>query len=153
MPDVDLSNILDEDQVEIKDLDPLDDGSSASLSIVLLKTARKIPLLANTRSRSTTLALLACVLVLLFLVQPGSPDFLRQTPGTSAQTAFNTVDDQSSPTIIGTSAAHAVIWIRISNGEEIVIQTIPGKIAWHHCKVQRWFTPPKYTHQIVVLCT
>lgn len=153
MPEVGLSNIQDEDQVEITDLDPRDDGSSASLSLVLLNIARKIPLFANTRSRSTTLALLACVFVLLFLVQPGSPDFLRQTPGTSTHTTSYAVGVQSSPAKVGTSAAQTVIWIRISNGEEIIIPASPGKILWHHCKVKRWFTPPKYAHQIVVLCT
>ena len=85
MSDFGINNVSDEDQVEITDLDPHDSGSSASLSLVLLKLARKAPLFANTRARFTMLAWLACVIMLLFLVQPGVPNVPRQTPGSSAQ--------------------------------------------------------------------
>ena len=73
MSDFDISNISDEDQVEITDLDSLDSGSSVYLSIELLKLARKVPLSENTRARFTTLAWLACMIMLLFLIQPGLP--------------------------------------------------------------------------------
>jgi hypothetical protein len=153
MSDFDISNLQDEDQVEITDLDPQDDGSSTSLSLVLLKLARKTPLFANTRARSNTLAMLACVIMLLFLVQPVSPDDRRQTPGTSAQTTSYAVDHQYALAIKGTTSAYNVTWIRVSNGKVIEIQASPGKVVWHHCKVQRWFTPPKYAHPTVVICT
>ena len=152
MSDFDISNIQDEDQVEITDLDPHNDGPSTSVSLVLLKLARKTSLFTNTRTRSTTLALLTCVIMLLFLVQPGLPDVRRQTPGTSAQTTSYAVDLQYTLAIKGTPSAHKVTWINVSNGKVIVIQAGPGRIVWHHCKVQRWFTPPKYAHPIVVIC-
>ena len=60
MSDFDISNIQEEDYVEITDLDLQNDGTSTSFSLVLLRFVRKIPLFANTRARSTTLALLAC---------------------------------------------------------------------------------------------
>ncbi len=64
MPDFDTSNIQDDDRVEITDLDLQNDGSGTSLSIVLLRFIRKIPLFANTRTSSTALALLTCALML-----------------------------------------------------------------------------------------
>ena len=152
MSDFGISNVSDEDQVEITDLDPQTDDSSNSLSLVLLSLARKIPLFANTRARSTMLAWMACVIILLFLVQPGLPDVSRQTSRSSAQTTPFAVDAQSPLFIIGSPSAHNVTWIRISNGKVVVIQANPGRIMWHHCKVQRWFTPPKYSHPTVVLC-
>lgn len=151
--DFDISNLQDEDQVEITDLDPQTYGSGSSLSLVLLKLARKTPLFANTRARSSTLALLACVIMLLFLVQPVSPDVRRQTPGASTQTTSYAVDLQYPLAIKGTTSAYNVTWIRVSNGKVIVIQAAPGRIVWHHCKVKRWFTPPKYAHPTVVICT
>ncbi|MGZ3608676.1 MAG: hypothetical protein ACXVDN_10810 [Ktedonobacteraceae bacterium] len=69
MSDYSISHIPDEDQVEITDLDPHDGGSGASLSIVLLKLVRKVPLFANTRARYTMLVWMVCMLMLLFLVQ------------------------------------------------------------------------------------
>ena len=152
MSDFDISNIQDEDQVEITDLDPQTDGSCNSLSLVLLSLARQIPVFASTRTRSTMLAWMACVIMLLFLVQPGLPDVSRQTSRSSAQTTPFAVDAQSPLFIIGSPSAHNVTWIRISNGKEVVIQADPGGIMWHHCKVQRWFTPPKYSHPTVVMC-
>ncbi len=152
MSDFDTSNIQDEDNVEITDLDPQNDGSSTSLSIVLLRLVRKTPLFANTRARSTTLALLACAIMLLFLVQPGLPDIPKKTSSTSALATSNAVDVQSQLHIIGAPSAHNVTWIRISNGKVVVIQASAGTIVWQHCKVQHWFTPPKYSHPTVVMC-
>lgn len=149
----DLRNIPDEDQIEITDLDLQDGGFSASLSFVLLKFARKVPLFANTRARFTMLAWMVCVIMLLFLVQPGLPDVPRQNAGTSAQTISFDLDIQYALAIKGTTSAHNVTWIRVSNGKVIVIQAGTGRIVWHHCKIQQWFTPPKYAHPVVVICT
>ena len=146
MSDFDFSDIPDEDQVEITDLDPQDGGSSASLSLVLLKLARKVPLSENTQARYTMLAWLTCVIMLLFLIQPGVPDVSRQTLVNSAR------DLQYPLAIISTTSSHNVTWVRISNGKVIVIPAGPGTVVWHHCKVQRWFTPPKYAHPTVVVC-
>ncbi|HWZ20885.1 MAG TPA: hypothetical protein VNW73_18970 [Ktedonobacteraceae bacterium] len=147
MSDFGISNVSDEDQVEITDLDPQDGSSSASLSLVLLKLARRVPLFANPRVRFTMLVWLVCLLMLLFLVQPGLPNVSRQTPVISAR------DLQYPLAIISTTSSHNVTWVRISNGKVIVIQAGPGRIVWHHCKVQRWFAPPKYAHPTVVICT
>ena len=147
MSDIELGNISDKDQVEITDLDSLDSGSSASLSIELLKLARKAPLFANTRARFTMLVWLACVIMLLFLVQPGVPNVPRQIPVTAVH------DLQYPLAIISTTSSHNVTWVRISNGKVIVIQAGAGRVLGHHCKVQRWFTPPKYAHPTVVVCT
>jgi len=152
MPDFDTSNIQDDDRVEITDLDPQSEGSNTSLSLVLLRFVRKIPLFANTRTRSTALALLTCVLMLLFLVQPGLPDIPRQASSTSALATSYAVDVQSSLSSIGTPPAKKVTWIKISNGIITEIQASPGTIVWHNCKVQHWFIPRKYAHPTVVIC-
>ena len=152
MSDLGISNIQDEDQVEITDLDEQEDGSSASLSLALLKLARKMPLLTNSRTRITSLAWMACMILLLFLVQPGLPGVQGQTSRSAAHEIQYPLAVYSL-TIKDTSTAHTVTWIRISNGQVITVQAAPGSIVWHHCKLQRWFTPPKYAHPTVVLCT
>ena len=152
MSDFYTRNIQDDDSVEITDLDLQNDGSSTSLSIVLLRFIRKIPLFANTRAMSTALALLTCALMLLFLVQPGLPDIPRQVSSTSALARFNSIPVQSSLSIIGAPPANKVTWIKISNGIIIEIQASPGTIVWHNCKVQHWFIPRKYAHPTVVIC-
>ncbi len=144
----DTSNRQDEDHIEITDLDPQDgSGSGASLSIVLLRLTRKVPLLDKPQSRFTILAWLVCVIMLLFLVQPGLPDVPRQIPITSARNL------EFPLAIINTTSEHNVIWIKVSHGKVIVIQAGSGRIVWHRCKVQRWFIPPKYAHSTVVICT
>ena len=152
MPDFDTSNIQDDDRVEIADLDLQNDGSSTSLSIVLLRFIRKIPLFANTRTRSTALALLTCVLMLLFLVQPGLPDIPRQVSSTSALATSYAVDVQSPLSNIGAPPANKVTWIKIVNGIIIEIQASPGTIVWQHCKRLNWHAPSKYPRPRVVLC-
>ncbi len=142
-----ISNMQDEDEIEIIDLEPQDNGSSASFPFVLLKLARKVPLFASSRSRFTMLAWLTCFCLLLFTVQPTLPDVPRQTRIASAQ------DSQYLPAIISTTSAHGVTRVRIANGQIIVIRAAPGRIVWHQCKVQRWFAPPKYAHPTVVVCT
>jgi hypothetical protein len=147
MSDYSISHLPDEDQVEITDLDSQDGSSSASLSIVLLKLSRKVPRFENTRARYTMLAWLACVIILLFLVQPGVANVPRQTPVTSAR------DLQYPLAVYSAISTHNVTWFRMSNGKIIVIPAGAGRVMWHHCKVQRWFTPPKYAHPTVVVCT
>jgi hypothetical protein len=153
MPDFDTSNIQDEDQVEITDLDPQTDGSSNSSSFVLLGLARKIPLFASTRARSTTLALLVCAFMLLFLVQPGSPNVPGQTPRTSELASSYALDVQSPLSKIGTPSTLNVTWIKTSFGKVIVIQVNTGTVGWHRCKVQHRSTAPNYSHLTVVICT
>ena len=150
MSDFDFSNIQDEDQVEITDLEPQDDGSSASLSLVLLKLARKIPLISNTRARSTTLALLICVFVLLFLVQPDLPS--NQALRTRVPTQSSSLPGQSPLFIVDGSSVKQVIWIKISNGVEIVRQAPAGVIVWHHCKFLNWHVPRKYQRPLIFIC-
>jgi hypothetical protein len=152
MPDFDTSNTQDEDWVEITDLDSQNGGFSSSLSLVLLKSIRKIPLFANTRARSTVLALLICMILLLFLVQPGLPDMSRQASSTTALATTSAIDVQSPLPIIGAQSANKVTWIKITNGIIIEIQASPGTIVWHGCKVQHWFIPRKYAHPTVVIC-
>jgi hypothetical protein len=147
MSDYSISIVSDEEPVEITDLDPQDGSSSASLSLVLLKLARRVPLFANPRARFTMLAWLACMIMLLFVVQPGMPNVPRQISVISARNL------QYPLAILSTTSTHNVTWIRISNGKVVVVQAGPGRIVWHHCKVQRWFAPPKYTHPTVVICT
>ena len=152
MSDFDISNIQDEDYVEITDLDLQNDGTSTSFSLVLLRFVRKIPFLANTRTKNSALALLICVFGLLFLVQPDLHNVQRQTPRSTMQTTSYSIDSQN-PLAKGTTSAQKVTWIRISNGKLIVIQAVPGRIVWHHCKLKRWFAPPKYAHPTIVFCT
>jgi hypothetical protein len=152
MSDFYTRNIQDDDRVEITDLDLQNDGSSTSLSIVLLRFIRKIPLFANTRARSTALALLTCVLMLLFLVQPALPATPRQASSTSALATSYAVDVQSPLSIIGAPSANKVTWIKISNGKVIEIQASPGTIVWHNCKRLNWHVPTKYPRPRVVIC-
>ena len=147
LSDTYISSIQDEDRVEISDLEPEDDGSSASFSFVMLKLARKVPLFASSRSRFTVLAWLSCLCLLLLAVQPALPDLPRQTSITSAH------EIQFPPTIYGITSTHgSVTLVRISGGRIIVIQAAPGRSVWHHCKVQRWITPPRYGHPTIVVC-
>jgi hypothetical protein len=150
MSDFDISNIQDEDQVEITDLEPQDDGSSASLSFVLLKFTRKAPLFANTRARSTTLALLACVFMLLFLVQPGLPSM--QALRTRVPFQSSPLPGQSPLFIVDGSSVKQITWIKVSNGVEIVRQAPAGVMVWHHCKLLNWHVPQKYQRPIIFIC-
>ena len=150
MPDFDIGNIQDEDQVEITDLDPQNDGFSGSLSLVLLKLARKTPL-ANTRARSTMLACLACLIMLLFLVQPDLTAIQALRTLVPAQSSSQLV--RSPMLIVAGSSVKQVTWIKISNGVEIVRQAPVGIIIWHHCKMLHWHIPRKYPRPIVVICT
>jgi hypothetical protein len=153
MSDFDISYVQDEDEIEITDLDPQNNVFSGSLPLVFLKLARKTPLFANIRTRSTMLAWLACVIMLLFLVQSGLHIVQRQTSSSTAQTSSYSINPQYPLAIKGTTPAHSVTWIRISHGKVIAIQANSGKVVWHHCKVQQWHTPPKYAHPLVFICT
>ncbi len=150
MQDFDIVDIPDDDKVEITDLDPQNDGSSTSLSIVLLRFARKIPCVANTRAKNTALALLICAIVLLFLVQP---DFTSsQALGTRIAARSSSLLVWSPAFILAGSSTMEVTWIKFSNGVEIVRQAPAGVIVWHHCKLLSWHVPSKYSRQIVVIC-
>ena len=152
MPDFDTSNVQGEDQVEITDLDSEVDGSSASVSIFLLRFARKLTLFNDPQSRFTLIIYLMCAVMLLFMIQPGLPANPKQTSGTSVHELHYPLAVYPF-TIKNTSPAHNVTWIRISNGRVIVVQFTPGSNAWYNCKVQRSFSPPKYTHATFVICT
>jgi len=151
MSDFDISNIQDEDQVEITDLDPQNDGFSTSPCLVLLRFVRKIPFLANTRTKNTALALLICGFALLFLVQPDltSTQALRtQVPAQSSSLLV-----RSPMFIVAGSSVKQVTWIKIINGVEIVRQAPVGIVVWHHCKLLNWHIPRKYPRPIVVICS
>jgi hypothetical protein len=151
MSDFDISNIQDEDQVEITDLDPQDDVSLYSLSLVLLRLARKTPLFADTRTRSTMLAWLACMIMLLFLVQPDLSSIQAIRTRVPAQSSSLLV--RSPKFIVAGSSVKQVIWIKISNGVETVRQVPFGIIVWHHCKLLHWHGPRKYQVPIIFFCT
>src|SRR5438552_3712319 len=150
MSDFEISNIQDEDQVEITDLDPQDDDSLFSLSLVLLRLARKTPFFTDTRTRSTMLAWLACMIILLFLVQPDLTSIQALRTQVPAQSSSLLV--QSPRYIEAGSSVKQVIWIKISNGVETVRQAPVGIIVWHHCKFLNWHVPRKYQRPIVYIC-
>src|SRR5437667_10131132 len=133
MEDFNLSNIQDDDKVEIIDLDPQNDGSSTSPSLVLLRFVRRIPFLANTRTKNTALSLLICGFALLFLVQPDLTSSQASSIRMSATSSSLLV--QSPSFIVKGSSAKEVTWIKISNGIIIEIQASPGTIVWHGAKV------------------
>ncbi len=146
------SNIQDDDVVEITDLDPQNDGSNTSLSFVLLRFVRKIPFFANTRARSTALALLTCVVMLLFMVQPVLPDTPRQASSTSVLAASYALDIQSPLSSIVAPSANVVIWIKISNGTVIERQARFGVVVWHDCKPRHRHVPRKYAGVSIIIC-
>jgi hypothetical protein len=152
MQDFDTRDLLNDDEVEITDLDSPDDSSSSSLPTVLLRFARKTPLLANTRIKNTALALLGCAIVLLFLVQPGLPGRAETSIHSSLATSHTAVV-QSAPSSIDGHRSRIVTWINISTGVVIINQASPGTIGWHYCKVQRRFTLTKSPHSTLVRCT
>ena len=150
MQDFDTSKILEDDKVEITDLDPHNDGSSISPSLVLLRFARKIPFLANTRTKNTALALLICGIALLFLVQPDLTSIQALRTQVPAQSSSLLV--QSPMFIVAGSSIKQVTWIKISNGVEIVQQAPVGIVVWHHCKLLNWHIPRKYQRPIIFIC-
>jgi len=150
MSDFDISNIQDEGQVEITDLDPQVDGSSASVAIALLEFARKIPFLRNIRTKNTTMALLICVFVLLFMVQPDVSSIQALRTQVPAQSSYLLV--QSPLLIVTGSQVKQVTWIKIINGVAIVRQAPPGIIVWHHCKLLIRRFPRKYQRPTIFIC-
>ena len=150
MEDFNLSNIQDDDKVEIIDLDPQNDGSSTSPSLVLLRFVRRIPFLANTRTKNTALALLICGFALLFLVQPDLTSIQALRAQVPAQSSSLLV--QSPMFIVAGSSVKQVTWIKISNGVEIVRQAPVGIVVWHHCKLLNWHIPRKYQRPIIFIC-
>ncbi len=150
MQDFDTIDVLNDDEVEITDLDQHSESSSTSPSLVLLKFVRKIPFLANTRAKNTALSLLICGFALLFLVQPDLTSSRVSRTRVSATSSSLLV--QSPSFIVEGSSARQVIWIKISNGVQIVRQAPAGVIVWHGCKLLNWHVPPKYQRPIVVIC-
>lgn len=151
MQDIDTSDLLDDDKVEITDLDPQNDGTSASLPIVLLWFVRTLPFLANRRAKNTTLSLLICGFALLFLVQP---DFTSgQASRTRVTTQSSSLLVQSPVFIVQGSPAREVTWIKISNGVELVRHAPVGIIVWQHCKLLNNRLLRKYLQQRIFICT
>lgn len=150
MQDFDTSDILDDDEIEITDLDHQTESSSTAPSLVLLKFVRKIPFMANTQAKNTALSLLLCGIALLFLLQPDL---------NSSQASRTRVPDTTSSLLVASpffivdgSSPREVTWIKISNGVEIVRQAPAGVIVWHHCKLLLWHVPRKYSRPTVVIC-
>jgi hypothetical protein len=141
MFDFDVSNVQDDDGIEITDLDSQSESSSTSLSIALLKFARKIPFLANTRAKSTALSLLMCGIMLLFLVQPGLPSIPSQASGTPVFAA-----SYSQSSIERFYSKNAVVCIKLPNGI-LVKRKLGGTIAW-----QGWYFPNKYPLPKSITC-
>ncbi len=150
MSDFDISDIEDEDQIEITDLDSGADGSGTSLSLALLEYARNIPFLANTRTKNSALALVICVFVLLVLVQPDLTSSQALGTGVSAQSSSLFV--RSPMFIVAGSSLRQITWIKIANGVEIVRQAPPGIIVWRGCKLLNWHVPRKYQRPIIFIC-
>jgi hypothetical protein len=151
MSDFDISTKQYEDQVEITDLDAQVDGFKDSVSILLLRFVRSLPFGNQPRGRFILLIYFMCIVVLLFMIQPGLPAMPEHFTGTSAHELQYPLAVYPF-TMKDTSSAQSVTWIRISDGRVITVQAAPGKIVWHHCKLQRLLVPPKYAHPTVVIC-
>jgi hypothetical protein len=143
----DTSDVLDDDEVEISDLDSVSERSSSSL---LLKFVRKIPFLVNTRAKNTALSLLLCGIALLFLLQPDLTS--SQASRTRVPATTSSLLVESPAFIVDGSSPREVTWIKIANGVEIVRQAPAGVIIWHHCKLLMWHIPRKYSRPTVVIC-
>jgi hypothetical protein len=143
----DTSDVLDDDEVEISDLDSVSERSSSSL---LLKFVRKIPFLVNTRAKNTALSLLLCGIALLFLLQADLTS--SQASRTRVPATTSSLLVESPAFIVDGSSPREVTWIKISNGVEIVRQAPAGVIIWHHCKLLMWHIPRKYSRPTVVIC-
>ncbi len=152
MSNCDISNIQDDGQVEITDLDSEVDGSNASVSILLLRFVRTLPFINNTHGKFTLLVYLMCAVILLFMIQPDLPVIPNQAPATSSHELQYPLAIYPF-TFKDTSPTYTVTRIRTSKGQVIIVQIGPGETAWHECKVQRRFTSLKYAHSILVICT
>ncbi len=134
MQDFDTSDVQDDDGIEITDLDPQSESSSTSPSLVLLRFARKIPFLANTRAKSTALSLLMCGVVLLFLVQPGLPSVPSHASNTPVLTTSCSVTDQSPSSIVFVSSVKVTTWVKVSVSLDEVCQARDGIEFCQFCK-------------------
>ena len=153
MSDFDISNIHDLDQVEITDLDAQSGGFGDAVSIRLLRFARSLPYVKETRGKFILLMYCMCVVVLLFMIQPGLPAMTEQFAGTQVHDLQYPLAVYYPFTIQDTASEQNVTWIRTSNGRIITFQNAPGRIVGHHCRVRHWFAPPKYAHPLVVVCS
>ena len=150
MQNFDTSDLLDEDEIEITDLDSPGESSSIPLSVVLLRFVRRIPFLANTHTKNTALALMMCAIVMLFMVQPDVPS--TRTSGMPVAFQSSSLLLASPASIVKGSTPKQVIWIKFYNGVQIVRQAPAGVVIWHGCKLLNWHVPPKYTRPMVVIC-
>ena len=151
MSDFDIGNIQDLDQVEITDLDGQFAGFGDALSIRALRVVRRLPFMNDPRGRFIPLMYGMCAVVLLFMVQPGLPAMTEPLATQAHELQYPVAIYPF--TVQDTSPSQHVTWIRTSNGRIITLQSATGRIAWHHCKVQHWFAPPKYTHTLILVCT
>ncbi len=152
MRDFDNSNIQDWDKLEITDLDAQVDDFRDTVSTRLLRFTRSLPFINEPRGKFILMIYCMCVVLLLFMIQPGLPAMTEQFAGTPAHELQYPLAIYPF-TIQGTSSTQPVTWIRISNGQIITVQAGPGKTVWHHCRIRRWFSPPKYAHPRVMICT
>jgi hypothetical protein len=152
MQDFDNRDVPDDDGVEITDLDSKSESSSTSLSLVLLRFVRKIPFLANTHAKNTALALLICVTVLLFLVQPGLPSLSRQTSSTLVPATSSSVPVQSPSSIVYVSSLHEVTWIEDSNGIDVVRRGNVETVVWQNCRQHHLLISSKTQRPILLIC-
>lgn len=152
MSDFDISNIQDLNHIEITDLDTQVDGFSDTVSLRLLRFARALPIINEPRGKIVLLVYMMCAVMLLFMIQPDLPAIPKQTSGIASHELQYPLAIY--PFIVKhTSSARPETWIRVSNGQIIIVQTSTGETASHQCKVQRGFTPLKYAHSTFVVCT
>ncbi len=152
MQDFENKDVQDDDRVEITDLDPQGESSGTSLSLVLLRFVRKIPFLANTRAIDTTLALLICVIVLLFLVQPGMPSIPRQASSTPVLATTSSSPIRCQISVGGMAVANNEIWLRTPDGIVLVRQASDGSLLWQYSKLQRVFVTGQDSHPVLLIC-
>ncbi len=126
---------MQDDGVEITDLDPQSESSSTSLSLVLLRFVRKIPFLANTRAKNTALALLICVIALLFLVQPGMPSIPRQASSTPVLATTSSPMIRCLTSVVDIVVVDKETWFKAPYGIVLVRQASDGSLLWQHLKL------------------
>jgi hypothetical protein len=152
MQDFENRDVQDEDGVEITDLDPQGESSSTSLSLVLLRFVRKTPFLANTRAIDTTLALLICVIVLLFLVQPGVPSIPRRASSAPVLATASSSTIRCLTSVLRIVVANKETWYKAPDGIVLVRQASDGSSLWQYFKLQRVFVTGQDSHPVLQIC-
>lgn len=153
MSDFDISNIQDPNQVEITDLDAQSGGFGDAVSIRLLRFVRSLPYVKESRGRFILLMYCMCLMVLLFMIQPGLPTITEHFVGPQAHDLQYPLAVYYPFTIQDTASEQNVTWIRTSDGHIITLQIAPGRFVGRHCRVRHWFAPPKYAHPMIMTCT